>query len=45
MGTLEEGMLADIAVIDRNLFEVSPQEVRTAQVITTIMDGKVVFEK
>ena len=44
MGTLEVGKLADIAVIDRNLFEVSSQEIRAAKVVMTIMDGNIVYE-
>lgn len=43
LGTLEPGKLADIIVIDRNLFEVSPEEIRQSKVEMTVMDGKVVF--
>lgn len=45
LGTLEEGKFADIAVIDRNLFETDPKDIRGAHVDMTIMDGKVIFER
>ena len=45
LGTLEEGKFADIAVIDRNLFETEPKDIRGAHVDMTIMDGKVIFER
>ncbi len=43
LGTLEAGKLADIAVLDRNLFDTPMEEVRQAKVCLTIVDGKVVF--
>ncbi|MGJ7912911.1 amidohydrolase [Neobacillus sp. LXY-1] len=45
LGTIEEGKLADLVVLDRNLFEVSPEEILKASVQMTIMDGKIVFSK
>jgi predicted amidohydrolase YtcJ len=45
LGTIEPGKFADIIVIDRNLFNVSPDEIRSARVDLTIMDGKVIFER
>ena len=44
LGTLEAGKLADIAVLDTNLFEIPPAEAREARVCLTIVDGKVVWE-
>lgn len=43
-GTLEPGKLADIAVIDKNLFAVHPPELRHRKVVLTVMDGQVVYE-
>lgn len=45
LGTLEPGKFADIAVIDRNLFQVTPDEIRSANVDMTIMDGKVIYQR
>jgi len=45
LGTLEEGKLADIEIIDRNLFEVSPESIREAKVDMTIMDGKIIYSR
>ena len=44
-GSIEKGKLADLAVIDRNLFEILPQEIRNAQVVMTILDGEIVFQR
>lgn len=45
LGTLEPGKLADIIVLDRNLFTVSTDEIRDTAVKITMMDGKIVYEK
>ncbi|NOU74461.1 amidohydrolase family protein [Paenibacillus sp. LMG 31458] len=45
LGTLEEGMLADLIVIDCDLFNVPTESIKDAKVELTVMDGKVVFEK
>lgn len=45
LGTLEVGKFADIVVVDRDLFTVSPAEIRKASVLVTVMDGKVVYQK
>lgn len=44
LGTLSVGKLADICVLDRNLFEKEPEEILQAKVIMTMMDGKIVYE-
>lgn len=43
-GTLSAGMLADLVVLDRNLLKVPPLDILDAQVIYTILDGKIVYE-
>ena len=44
-GSLEEGKLADITIFDRNLIEIPEEEILGAEVLYTIIDGKVVFAK
>lgn len=45
LGTLEEGKLADITVADRDLFTISPKELKDVETLMTMMDGKIVYEK
>lgn len=43
LGTLEAGKLADIIVLDRNLFEAAEEEIKDTKVILTIMDGNITY--
>lgn len=45
LGTLEEGKLADITVLDRNVFETPMNEMRDVKVSLTMVNGEVVYEK
>lgn len=42
-GSLETGKLADLIVIDRNLFMIEPTEIGKAEVLMTMVGGKVVY--
>ncbi len=44
IGTLETGKLADIVVMDRNLFAIPVEDLREARPLYTIVDGTVVYE-
>ena len=44
IGSIERGKLADIVVMDRNLFTAAPEEILEAKVALTIVDGQVVYE-
>jgi predicted amidohydrolase YtcJ len=44
LGTIETGKLADIIVLDRNLFEAPYEEIKDTKVVFTMVDGKVVHE-
>ncbi len=44
IGALAEGKLADIVVMDRNLFAATPEEILEAKPAYTFIDGDVVFE-
>lgn len=40
-GTLKPGKIADFAVLDKNPFEIGPEEIQTVKVINTYMNGQV----
>jgi predicted amidohydrolase YtcJ len=42
-GSLEVGKKADLVVLDKNIFELSPSEIHTANVLLTILNGRVVY--
>ena len=42
-GQIKEGMLADIVVVDTNLFETEPRQWLNARFDYTIMGGKIVY--
>jgi predicted amidohydrolase YtcJ len=43
-GSIETGKLADLIVIDRNLFMIEPTEIGKTEVLLTMVGGKVVYE-
>lgn len=45
LGTLEAGKLADIIVIDKNMFQLSPEEILNCSVVMTMFDGEIIFQK
>jgi hypothetical protein len=42
-GSIEVGKLADLIVLDRNLFELDPSDLSDAKVLLTLMEGKAVY--
>ena len=44
-GTLEVGMLADVVVLDRDLFASPPHKIVSASVQATIVGGRLVYDK
>ncbi len=44
LGTLEVGKLADLVVLDRNLFQISPDDIKSARAVLTMMGGRVVHQ-
>jgi predicted amidohydrolase YtcJ len=42
-GSIEVGKAADLVVMDRNLFELAPDDLATAKAILTMFAGKEVF--
>lgn len=45
LGTLEPGKLADIIVVDRNLMTETSERIRDAEVLLTMVNGKIVYEE
>jgi predicted amidohydrolase YtcJ len=43
-GSLEVGKVADIIIVDRNIFEIDPHHIGETKVVTTIVGGKIVYE-
>jgi predicted amidohydrolase YtcJ len=44
-GTLAPGKLADLVMLDRNIFDMPPEEIRNVHVMLTMVGGKRVFER
>lgn len=42
-GSIEKGKLADLIVVDRNLFEIKPDEISDARVVLTLFEGNPVY--
>jgi predicted amidohydrolase YtcJ len=45
LGTIKPGMRADVTVVDRDLFTAEPRAILDTEVVMTVVDGEVVFEK
>jgi predicted amidohydrolase YtcJ len=43
-GSIEVGKLADLVVLDRNLFEIPANDIHQARVTRTLLEGKTVYE-
>ena len=44
-GQIKQGMLADVIVLDRNLFEIPPDQIGDTQVLLTLFEGQIIHEK
>jgi len=45
LGKLKKGMLADFVVINQDLFSIAPEKIRDAEIVLTVINGKVVYKK
>jgi predicted amidohydrolase YtcJ len=44
LGSISPGKLADLVVIDRDIFTIDPMEIAEARPVMTIFDGRVVYD-
>ena len=44
-GSIQPGKLADMAVLSQNLLEISEDKIQETEVVYTIFDGKIIYEK
>ena len=44
-GSIEPGKAADLVVLDRNLFEIPPEEIHKAKVLWTLLEGAEVYRQ
>jgi len=44
-GSVEPGKLADVAVLDRDLTKIKPEDIRNAKTYMTIVNGKILYHK
>jgi hypothetical protein len=44
-GSIAAGKLADLVVLDQNLFKIPPETIREVRVAMTVFDGRIVFER
>ena len=45
LGSIEEGKLADLVVIDRDILDIPEEQIKEITVLTTIVDGIIVHQK
>ncbi len=43
-GTISVGKLADFIILSDDIFNIKPEEIRNTKVLTTVMDGKIVYQ-
>jgi predicted amidohydrolase YtcJ len=43
LGSIEPGKLADFTILDRDIFSVSPEELKEAKIAATVVGGKVLY--
>lgn len=43
-GSVSEGKLADLVILSADIFSINPHEIRNVKVLTTVMDGRIVYQ-
>ena len=45
LGSISKGKLADMIVLDQDIFKIDPDKIADTQVDMTIFDGRIVYER
>jgi len=45
VGSIEVGKLADLVILDRNLFDIAESTINLTKVVMTVFDGKIVYQQ
>jgi predicted amidohydrolase YtcJ len=45
VGSIENGKLADLIVLDGNLFDMTAAQIKQTQVVMTLLDGEIVYQR
>lgn len=43
-GSIEVGKLADLIILDQNLFDIKPKQISDVKILLTMMDGKITYQ-
>ena len=44
-GSLEVGKLADLTILSKDIMQIQEEEILTAEVVMTVVNGKIVYER
>ena len=44
-GSIEVGKVADLVILEKNLFEVTPRDIHAVRVMWTMLEGRTMFER
>lgn len=44
IGSIEIGKMADLVVLEKNLFDIKPEEIADTEVVYTMMNGKLTYD-
>jgi len=45
VGSIEVGKLADLVILDRNLFDIAENTINQTKVVMTVFDGKIIYQQ
>jgi predicted amidohydrolase YtcJ len=45
VGSIEVGKLADLVILDRNIFEIGEHTINKTKILMTMLDGKVIYQR